>query len=134
MPKDPIAPLITANEKEKERTWEELETPRKLAAWFQRLFAVDLGTLKRQFNLYVGPDEPQGGNRGKVHIKTSRPIGVGALVQGKYEYVYQYPPNVPLQFAAGEVPVGLSELTAEELSTYDLTNTAQYTWAWIKED
>lgn len=133
MPKDPIAPLITANEKEKERTWEDLETPRKLASWFQRLFAVDLGTIKKQFNIYVGPNEPQGGDRGKIHFKTSRPIGIGALVQGKYEYIYQYPQNVPMQFSAGDVPFGLSELSAEELSKFGLTNTSNYTWAWIKE-
>jgi hypothetical protein len=132
MPKDPIAPLIVANEKEKSRSWDDLETPSKLASWFQKVFAVDLGILKQQFNLFVGPDEPKGGNRGKVHIKTSRPIAVGLYVQGGYEYVYQYPPNVPLQFPSDDIPNEITELTSSELSFYNLTNGDNFVWGWLK--
>lgn len=133
MPEDPIAPLIVANEKEKERNWDDLETPSKIASWFQKLFAVDLGTVKKELNFFVGPSEPEGGDRGKVHIKTSRPIGVGIFVQGSYEYIYKYPVNVPLQFPSDSIPVGLIALTVAELSEYDLTNGTNYTWAWLKD-
>lgn len=132
MPEDLTAPLLVANEKEKNRTWDDLNTPKQLASWFQGIFAVDISVFKKIFNLYVGPNEPQGGDRGKVHLKTSRPFGVGALVQGSYQYVYQYPPNIPLQFPKNGIPYGVTALTPDELSSYDLTNGSSYTWAWLK--
>lgn len=132
MPKDPIAPLIVANEKEKDKTWEELNTPTKMANWFARVFAVDLGVFKRIFNLLISPNEPKGGDRGKVHVKTSRPIGVGFPVQGKYTYIYQYPPNVPMQMDKDSIPLGIDEMTVEELSKFGLSNGTLYRWVMLK--
>lgn len=132
MPKDPVAPLVRANDKEVERTWEDLETPSKLAAWFQTIFGVDLATLQRFQQVYIGPSEPTGANRGKLHAKTSDPIGIGMQIGGKYQYIYQYAPNTPIQYITdgntSNIPVYLRILTAEELIKYDLTDGENYQW------
>lgn len=132
MPESPIAPLLLASEKEKTRTWEDLGTPSRLADWFQKMFAVDLSSFIDIVDFYIGTNEPEGTQRGKVHFKTSRPYGIGFLVGGSYEYIYQWQRNTPFRYIATsvtDIPSELTQLTAEQISAYGLsTDGSGYFW------
>lgn len=119
-------PLRKANDVEVLRTWESITTPEDLINYIVDHFAIDADGLARLLEIQSGSIPPSGDDVGKLWLKTNNPVGVGVFNGSDYQIIYQYPPNVPLLWTKGSsaFPSYLSALSAEELTSYELTNPA----------
>lgn len=129
----PSLPLVVANDKEKQRSWEGISTPHDLALYMSRMLGVDPNKLLQLNEIIYSDLEPTGQDAKKVWIKTEEPIGIGIPVGGKYSIIYKYPPSTPILWIQGisNLPSYMRELTVTELEDYSITEPTSSKAAWV---
>lgn len=117
-----ILPLVVAKDVEPKNDFTGIETPYLLALYIASLLGVDSAQLNAFQELYYGSDQPTGDDTGKVWIKQDSPPGIGIRVGTTYQFLYQYPPNIPLLWtvASDQLPSYMRRLTDDEMTQYNL--------------
>ena len=129
IPLNPIEPFLS---------WEDYcENPSMLLAKFAELYGVEAKFLSDIPSISISGDVPPPEDRSKIWIKTSKPYGIGLMIEGKYQMDYGMngiPVNTPFLHKDFNVLfLGLRKLTSQEITDFGLTDTvagAKKRMAW----
>ena len=130
----PHLPLSIANEVEARRSWEDIcNSPQSLAIWIGRTFAVDASQILALTNIYIGADEPSGGNFGKLWLKNTNPPAIGIPYGKEYQLIYPYPMQIPILWTQGAttIPSYMRQLSGNELSQMGITEPTNDAYIWV---
>lgn len=121
---DKFLTLQIAKDIEKSKSWEGLSTPYDLALYILRMAVIDPSGISSLDPISYSPLEPVGSDRSKLWIKTEGVPGIGIPIGGRYQMIYQYPPNVPFLWvdASNAAPAYLNRLSQSDLENYGLTD------------
>ncbi len=132
----PVLPLVSANNVEPLKSWEDIRNPQDLINYCKRMLGVDPNQLLQFEEIVVSPLQPQSNeeNRKQIWIKSEGAPAVGILIGTGYRLIYEYPPNVPLLWtkSLSSFPPYLSVLNGDELTAYGLTNPADFFYFMLK--
>lgn len=132
----PVLPLVSANNVEALKSWEDIKNPQDLINYCKRMLGVDPNQLLQFEEVVSSPIEPQptSSNKKKLWLKTEGAPAVGVLIGNSYKLIYNYPPNVPLLWTQSEndFPDYLSKLNSDELTAYGLTNPTGFFYFMLK--
>ena len=115
MPEDPLLPPQVVIPDPSDDFCDILKNPSAALNWFSRHLGVDVGRLQEASAVIVSPSEPGPGDRDKLLAKNSTPTGVGIYANGKWNVIYEYPPNAAVAWVGSDPPPAyLSVLTNSE--------------------